>query len=140
MSILAMGKKLNMSQLFLEDGTLIPITWLSMQTSVTSVQEGAIVVITGESKGKGFTGVVKKYGFKGGPATHGQSDRHRAPGSIGSTTAAQVIKGKKMAGRHGGKTITIKKVRVMKVDDNKVAVLGPVPGSYGSTVKIKLED
>ncbi|MCH7640689.1 50S ribosomal protein L3 [Patescibacteria group bacterium] len=92
---------------------------------------GDLVSVTGTSKGKGFAGVVKRWGFAGGPRTHGQSDRLRAPGSIGQgTTPGRVHKGKKMPGRMGGDTVTIKNMRVVSVDVDKdeIALSGPVPG------------
>lgn len=98
------------------------------------------VNVIGVSKGKGFQGVVKRWGFKGGPKTHGQSDRHRAPGSIGSgTTPGRVYKGKKMAGRMGGEQVTVKNLKVALVDDeNKmIAIKGALPGSKGSFVIVK---
>ena len=91
----------------------------------------------GISKGKGFAGVVKRHGFHGGPKTHGQSDRHRAPGSIGAgTSPGRVLKGKKMAGRMGGETITIADREVVEVKDNLVLIKGPIPGSRGDLVSI----
>src|SRR3989344_5311512 len=70
---------------------------------------GDVVAVTGISKGNGFAGGVKRYHFRGGPRTHGQSDRERAPGSIGATTTpGRVLKGKKMAGRMGGERVTVK--------------------------------
>jgi len=93
--------------------------------------KGDSVVVTGVSKGKGFAGVVKRWSFAGGPKTHGQSDRHRAPGSIGQgTTPGRVRKGKKMAGRMGGDRVTIKGLRVVGVDgeNNILTVSGPVAG------------
>jgi large subunit ribosomal protein L3 len=101
---------------------------------------GDKVVVTGESKGKGFQGVVKRWGFHGGPKTHGQSDRQRHPGSIGSgTTPGRVYKGKKMGGRMGNDTKTIKGLKVMVVDKENglIAVSGPVPGSRGDIVLLK---
>lgn len=95
-------------------------------------QAGDKVDVIGVSKGKGFTGVVKRWGFAGGPATHGQSDRERAPGSIGSTTTpGRVLKGKHMAGRSGGARVTIKNLEVVGVDQEKeiLTVKGLVPGS-----------
>jgi len=92
---------------------------------------GDFVDVIGVSKGKGFSGVVKRWGFAGGPRTHGQSDRERAPGSIGSTTTpGRVLKGKKMAGRAGGKKVTIKNLKVLAVDEgnNLLLVKGLVPG------------
>jgi large subunit ribosomal protein L3 len=93
---------------------------------------GDEIQMTGISKGKGFTGVVKRWGFAGGPRTHGQSDRERAPGSIGQTTTpGRVIKGKKMAGRAGGKKITLKKLHIMAVnkEKNQILVKGSIPGA-----------
>lgn len=111
------------------------------EVKITDVfKKGDVVAITGTSKGKGFAGVVKRWGFAGGPRTHGQSDRQRAPGSIGQgTTPGRVHKGKKMPGRMGGDTVTIKNLVVVNVDseNDTLAVSGPVPGSMGSLLKIK---
>ncbi len=92
---------------------------------------GDLVKVTGTSKGKGFAGTVKRYNFRGGPKTHGQSDRHRAPGSIGQgTTPGRVYKGKRMAGHMGVETVTVSNLVVVDVDseNNKLYVLGLVPG------------
>lgn len=99
---------------------------------------GDIVKVTGVSKGKGFAGVVKRWGFAGGPKTHGQSDRLRAPGSIGQgTTPGRVFKGKKMAGRMGHDTVSIRNLVVLKVDENELWLSGPVPGSRRGLLKIE---
>jgi len=101
---------------------------------------GDLVNITGISKGKGFAGVVKRWHFAGGPKTHGQSDRLRAPGSIGQgTTPGRVYKGKHMAGRMGQDRVTIKNLIVAEMDseNDKLAISGPVPGSPGSLLFIK---
>src|SRR5260221_10258510 len=93
---------------------------------------GDIVKVTGTSKGKGFAGGVKRYNFRGGPKTHGQSDRHRAPGSIGQgTTPGRVYKGKKMAGHMGVDTVTVSNLVVVDVDSEHktLYVLGLVPGN-----------
>ncbi len=101
---------------------------------------GDKVVVKGVSKGKGFAGVVKRWGFAGGPKTHGQSDRHRAPGSIGAgTDPGRVLKGKKMAGRKGGDTITLLNKEIIDIKDNYVLLSGPVPGANGSLVAIYSE-
>lgn len=103
-------------------------------------KEGDKVAVTGVSKGKGFAGVVKRWGFHGGPRTHGQSDRLRAPGSIGQgTTPGRVWKGKKMAGRMGGETVTVKNLIVVEVDKetNEMALSGPLPGIPGGLLIIK---
>ena len=104
------------------------------------VKAGDVVFATGDTKGKGFAGGVRRFNFKGGPKTHGQSDRHRAPGSIGQTTTpGRVYKGKRMAGRMGNTQVTIKKLHVVSVDPekNEVLVSGAIPGRIGSFLTIK---
>lgn len=99
------------------------------------------VDITGTSKGKGFQGVVKRHGFAGGPRTHGQSDRERAPGSIGmSADPGRLFKGKKMAGRMGGDTITVQNLRVVDVDEDGLFVKGLIPGVPGGLLMIRSHD
>lgn len=95
-------------------------------------QGAATVKVTGLSKGKGFQGVVKRHHFRGGPQTHGQSDRVRAPGSIGSSSfPSRVLKGLRMAGRMGGGRVTVRNLKVIRVDaeNNIVIVKGGVPGA-----------
>jgi large subunit ribosomal protein L3 len=107
----------------------------------TILSTGDLIAVTATTKGKGFSGVVKRHGFAGGPKTHGQSDRHRAPGSIGQgTTPGRVFKGKKMAGRMGGDTVTVKNLKVIEFDPatRMILVSGPVPGHRGSLVKIQI--
>ncbi|MCJ7740752.1 50S ribosomal protein L3 [Candidatus Microgenomates bacterium] len=101
---------------------------------------GDVVQVTGTSKGKGFAGVVKRHHFKGGPRTHGQSDRERAPGSIGQTTTpGRVYKGKRMAGRMGNQKTTIKNLKVVAIDAEKniLTVSGVVPGGRNSRLIIR---
>ncbi len=99
---------------------------------------GDIVNATGISKGKGYAGVVKRHNFKGGPRTHGQSDRERAPGSIGQTTTpGRVYKGKRMAGRMGNETVTIKNLEVVGVSEDSILVKGLVPGGKNTMIMIK---
>lgn len=101
---------------------------------------GDNVTVTGVSKGKGFAGVVKRYHFKGGPATHGQSDRQRAPGSIGmTTTPGRVFRGKRMAGRLGGDQVTVKGLKVVSINAEKsiLTVKGLVPGAKNSLLVIQ---
>ncbi len=101
---------------------------------------GELVDVTGTSKGKGFAGVMKRHGFRGGPATHGQSDRARAPGSIGATsTPGRVWKGLRMAGHMGTQRTTVQGLEVALVDPerNLLAIKGAVPGSRGGLVIIK---
>lgn len=128
-----------MSQTFNSDGIVIPFTWLQLDVESKDIKQGDKVTIKGTSKGKGFTGVIKRWNFSMGPVTHGQSDRTRSPGSIGSTTTvSRVLKGKKMAGRHGNKTVTLKNRQVVFVEDKKIGLQGPIPGAYNSEVKIYL--
>lgn len=96
------------------------------------------VKVTSKSKGKGFQGVMKRWGFAGGPGGHG-SNFHRAPGSIGNICSqGKVIKGKKLPGQDGNKTISIKNLKIIKLDkDNNVLfVKGAVPGKKESLVRI----
>jgi len=101
---------------------------------------GDWVSVRGISKGKGFAGVVKRYHFKGGPKTHGQSDRHRAPGSIGSATSpGRVLKGLHMAGHMGNAKCTVRNLKVVKVDvaRNLLLVNGAIPGARNSILTIE---
>jgi large subunit ribosomal protein L3 len=101
---------------------------------------GDRVDVVGISKGRGFAGVVKRYGFGGGPKTHGQSDRQRAPGSIGACAyPGRVWKGKRMPGRMGGVRVTAQNLQVEVVDPerNLLAVRGSVPGARGGLLIIK---
>jgi large subunit ribosomal protein L3 len=101
--------------------------------------EGDLVDITGISKGKGFAGHIKRHHFHRGPKTHG-SDHHRAPGSIGpGTTPGRVYKGMKMAGHMGDERVTVKKVRVIRMDAerNLILVKGSVPGPRNALILVK---
>lgn len=101
---------------------------------------GERVDIVGTSKGKGFAGAVKRYHFKGGPKTHGQSDRHRAPGSNGAgTTPGRVYKGSRRPGHMGSERVTSQGLKVVLVDAerNLLGVSGAVPGPRGGLVLIK---
>jgi large subunit ribosomal protein L3 len=101
---------------------------------------GDVVDVTGTSKGKGFAGVMKRHNFHGGPRTHGQSDRARAPGSIGSgTTPGRVVKGLRMAGHMGMDRVTTQNLKIVRIDAEKNLVLikGAVPGSNGGLVLIR---
>src|SRR3989338_427151 len=101
-------------------------------------QEGDKVKVTGISKAKGFQGVVKRHGFAGGPASHGQKHSQREPGSIGSVWPQRVLKGQRMAGRMGGVRRTVSGLKVAKVekDENLIAVTGAIPGRRGALVEI----
>ncbi len=101
---------------------------------------GDRVDAVGISKGKGFAGVVKRHHFGGGPKTHGQSDRHRAPGSIGAgTTPGRVIKGMRMAGHMGNERVTVRNLKVIEADPerNLLLVKGAVPGARNGILMIK---
>ena len=113
------------------------------RVDVGFLKPGDLINVSGLSKGKGFAGVVKRYHFSGGPKTHGQSDRHRAPGSIGATTdPGRVLKGKKMAGHMGYRKVTARNLQVVRVDAdrNLLLVQGTVPGGKrGSLIIEKVE-
>src|SRR5690606_15000745 len=106
--------------------------------TVEMFAEGDLVKVTGTSKGRGFQGVVHRYGFAGGPASHGNT-RHRRPGSISpGTNPSRVIKGKKMPGHHGAVRHTELGLRVVRVDGerNLIFVRGAVPGSKNGIVTV----
>lgn len=101
---------------------------------------GDFVDVTAVSKGRGFAGVVRRHGFHGGPKTHGQSDRHRSPGSIGATTTpGRVLKGMRMAGQMGAKQVTIRGLKVVDVNPARGVVLlkGGVPGPRTGLITIR---
>lgn len=114
---------------------------LGKEVTVDLFGEGEYVDITGVSKGKGFQGVVKRHGFGGvGQATHGQHNRLRAPGSIGAgSDPSRVFKGMRMAGRMGGKNVTVQNLNVVKIDkeQNLLIVKGAIPGPKNSYVIIR---
>ncbi len=104
-----------------------------------TLNSGDKIKVTGISKGKGFAGVMKRHNFKGGPRTHGQSDRERAPGSIGQgTDPGRVWKGKKMAGRMGTDTKTIRNLMVVNLDtqNQEIWLKGSISGHFGSLITI----
>jgi large subunit ribosomal protein L3 len=100
---------------------------------------GELVDITGTSKGKGFAGSIKRHHFHGGPKTHGQSDRHRAPGSIGAgTSPGRVWKGQRMAGHMGNEKVTVRNLEILEANParNVLLVRGAVPGPRGGLLII----
>ena len=175
------GRKLQMTQLFDEEGVVCPVTAVALEPlqvtllrtadrdgydavqvrcadryskefrgtgehtvgetiDVSSVFDpGDVVRVRATSKGKGFQGVVKRHGFAGGPRTHGQKHNERQPGSIGSGLRSRVPKGTRMAGRMGGRRVTVKGTRVVSVDKEKGVLLlrGSIPGRRGSIVEIQ---
>ncbi len=107
--------------------------------TVAIFKEGEFVDCTGISKGKGFQSGVVRYDFAGGPKTHGQSDRERAPGSVGSSSfPSRVFRGQRMAGRMGNRRVTIKKLRIEKIIPEKSLLLvrGAIPGCRGGLVLV----
>lgn len=104
-------------------------------------KEGETVKVSGKNKGKGFQGVMRRHGFGGvGGTTHGQSDRLRAPGSIGASSyPSRVFKGQRMAGRMGYENVTVRNLKIVKIipEKNIVMVKGAVPGAINSIVEIK---
>lgn len=108
--------------------------------SVDTLTEGDTVEVSGTVKGRGFAGVVKRHGFHGGRRSHGQKHSEREPGSIGGGGRAggRVAKGMRMAGRMGGNRVTVKNLKVLKVDaaNGEIIISGAVPGAPGSLVEI----
>ncbi len=108
------------------------------QLDCTLFQENDTVNVTGISKGRGFAGVIKRHGFRGGRMTHG-SHFHRAPGSIGACAyPSEVWKGKKMPGRFGSKKVTVKNLKIVKIlqDKNIVLISGAIPGRKHTLIKV----
>lgn len=110
------------------------------ELTVSQFEEGQKIDVTGQSKGKGFQGGVKRWNFRTQDATHGNSLSHRAPGSIGQCqTPGRVWKGKKMAGHMGAERVTTQSLQVVRIDtdNNLILVKGAVPGAPGSDVIVK---
>lgn len=106
---------------------------------VSIFEPGDIVAVSSISKGKGFQGVVKRYGFHGGPRTHGQKHTERSIGSIGAQGPQKVHKGKKMPGRMGADRVTVKNLRVALVDkeNGRLLIRGSIPGKRGTLVEVR---
>ncbi len=134
------GTKIKMTQIFKND-IVYPVSVIKLEKkeSAENFKEEELVIVSGTTKGHGWQGVVKRYSFGGGPQTHGQKNRLRAPGSIGSTAPQRVLPGRKMAGRMGGARKTIKNLRIVSVDKENGLILlhGSVPGNNRSKVEIK---
>jgi len=105
---------------------------------VDTFVEGDKVTVVGESKGKGYAGVVKRHHFAGGPASHGHKDNLRAPGAIGAGGVQRVFKGLRMAGRMGGDQVTVKNLAIVKIDleNNELYIKGALPGGRNGLVVI----
>ncbi|MBI3291152.1 50S ribosomal protein L3 [Candidatus Falkowbacteria bacterium] len=106
--------------------------------TVRTFQPGDKVKVTGDSKGKGFQGVVKRWGFHGSPASHGHKDQLRMPGSIGATGPAHVFKGTKMGGRLGGSQVTVANLEIIEIDQDNdtIFIKGALPGARNNLVLI----
>ena len=106
--------------------------------TVSNFSEGDIIQATGTSKGKGFAGTVKRHNFTTGPKTHG-SHNYRQPGSIGAGYPQHVMKGMRMAGQMGGEKVTVKNLKIIKinVENNTIAVRGAVPGPRKGMVIVR---
>jgi large subunit ribosomal protein L3 len=134
------AKKVEMTQIFSETGEVFPVTILATNLDGASPDliEGEMVTVSGKSKGKGFQGVVKRYGFKGGRRSHGQKHSEREAGSIGIGGAQKVLKGMRMAGRMGNERVTVKNLKIIKIlpESNEIFIGGAIPGRRGSTVEV----
>lgn len=107
--------------------------------NVDVFEKGDIVAVTGKSKGKGFQGTMKRHNFSGGPKSHGQKDRLRAPGSIGAgSSPSRVWKGMRMSGQMGNETVTVRNIEVVEIrlDKNILLVKGSVPGARNGIVQL----
>jgi large subunit ribosomal protein L3 len=136
-----LGTKLNMSQVFKEDGTVVPVTIIRVDNSQIDIDiKGLDASVEGMSKGKGFTGVMKRWNFKRQHVTRGSSSKIRTGGSIGNQTPGHVFKGKKMAGHSGVEKVTIHGLKIVDyIKDNSIVMLsGSVPGARNSAVVLHL--
>jgi len=118
----------------------IGVMEMGQTVDVSLFKAGDIVSVTGISKGKGFAGTVKRHHFAGGPKTHGQSDRHRAPGSVGAgSSPGRVVKGMHMAGHMGHERVTVINLEVFEsdVERNLLFVKGAVPGTKNTLLLIR---
>lgn len=118
---------------------VLPTLAKDASIDVSIFSEGDMVMVSAISKGKGFQGVVKRHGFRGGPGSHGMKNTLRTPGSIGATGPQRVFKGTRMAGRMGSDRITVKNLKVMAVnkDENILLVKGAIPGRRGTLVEVR---
>ena len=112
---------------------------VGQKIDVSNFEEVKSIKVSGISKGKGFAGGVKRWGFRGQPKTRGTAHAHRAIGSVGASTPSRVIKGKKMPGRMGTDRITVKNLKIIKIDkeNNALFVKGAIPGRKGTLLEIR---
>ena len=122
-----------------EDKSSSPPLAVARVIDVSVFQEGEKVKISGISKGKGFQGGVKRWGFSGRGASHGVKHEHRTLGSTGSSFPERVTRGRKMPGRMGSERITVKNLEIVKIDkdNNILAVRGAIPGRRGTLLEIR---
>lgn len=146
------AKKIEMTQIFDESGEVFPVTLVVVedikgrtldsdsQGSTLEFKEGEIVTVSGQSKGKGFQGVVKRHKFEGGRRSHGQKHSEREAGSIGGGGRAggRVVKGMRMAGRMGNEKVTVKNLRIVKIipETREIFIRGAIPGRRGTKVVV----
>lgn len=106
---------------------------------ISLFEEGDTVRVSGVSKSKGFQGVVKRHNFRGAPGSHGTKHAHRQPGSIGATWPQRVVKGRRMAGRMGGERVSVRNLKIERIDATNgiVAITGAVPGRRGTLLEIR---
>jgi len=123
-----------------QNNRVVPVTVMRMNedSALDTIEPGDVFRFTSKSKGKGFQGVVKRHGFGGGPKSHGQKHRLRAPGSIGATAPQRTWKGRKMAGRMGYRQVTIR-LPIVAVESatRKLLVKGALPGRRGTQVNMR---
>ena len=144
------AKKVNMTQIFDESGEVFPVTIVVLQnqgegldadSQALPLAVGDMITVSGISKGKGFQGVVKRHKFEGGRRSHGQKHSEREPGSMGGGGRAggRVAKGMRMAGRMGGEKVTIKNLRVIRVEPEtrEIFIRGAIPGRRGTKVEVR---
>lgn len=126
-----LGKKLNMTQIWKED-VCIPVSLVRVHggDDFAGVAIGDLVRVSGITRGRGWSGVVKRHGFHGGPQTHGAKNRMRHSGSIGNTSPQRIIPGRRMAGHMGATRHTVKNLKVVDIDGEKkiLFIRGAVPG------------
>jgi large subunit ribosomal protein L3 len=133
------ARKLGMTQFFREDGRVVPVTLVELESGDLEIKEGEKIKVSGISKGKGFQGAVKRHGFSGMPASHGHKGMERAPGSIGQRFPQHTLRGTRMAGHMGADKVTVRNLEVIKVDKEikVIAIKGAIPGRQGTILKIR---
>lgn len=135
------GKKQGMTQVFGDSGETRAATVIATAAAI-ELAVGDMVSVSGPAKGRGFQGVVKRHGFHGGSRTHGQKHSEREPGSIGGGLRTRVPKGMRMAGRVGGRRVSVKNLEVLAVNPEKnyLLISGATPGRRGTKVEIRSQN